>query len=338
MKFAGFKLASMRYRRGSFLGWVGAIAAVASVLIYLLPTLSRLGRQWDGLHHDFRWAPLAIAFALSVTLRPVNAFAWRILLAAAYGYRLPWGASLRIWLLGESCRWLPGGIWHYASRTGQAAALGVPAAVVTTSMALELLLLAIATMGLAMVAMLTYGTGLVGVKDMAWGHGLWIAAIGLGLVLAAIAGGMAMRYWFPQCCRAIRDRLAGLRQIRPRKLPTAACLGFYLLFAIVNGLAFYATVLAVRPQGDIPLLAAIAANAVAWLAGLLAVTSAGLGVREAALTAQLTVWLNLRDAVLIAVLWRIAADRRGTVLCRRRLYFAAYPARIGTLRRPPGQA
>jgi uncharacterized membrane protein YbhN (UPF0104 family) len=114
-----------------------------------------------------------------------------------------------------------------------------------------------------------------------------------------------MRYLFPQRCRALQDRLAGLRQIRPRKLPTAACLGFYLLFAIVNGLAFYATVLAVRPHGNIPLLAAISANAVAWLAGLLAVTSAGLGVREAALTAQLTVWLNLRDAVLIAVLWRL---------------------------------
>ncbi len=295
----------MRSRMGKFLGWLGVLAAMASVLVYVLPTLGRLVGQVGARFHDFRWPLLAAAFALSVGVRPINAFAWRTLLAAAYGYRLPWGKAIRIWLLGESCRWLPGGVWHYASRTGQATALGVPAAVAITSMALELLLLVIATLTLAVIAMLTYGTQSIAAEGLASKRTLWIAAIGLGVVLAAIGAGLVTRYFFPHRYRTLQDRLAALRQIRPRKLPTAACLVFYLFFAVLNGLAFYATVLAIRPHGDIPLLAAIAANAVAWVAGLLAVTSAGIGVREAALTMQLTVWLSLGDAILIAVLWRL---------------------------------
>jgi uncharacterized membrane protein YbhN (UPF0104 family) len=282
---------------------VAVVAAVASI-VACLPAVGRLSEQLGTRLHDFNWAALAVAFALSLVLRPVGALGWRMVLAAAYGYRLPWGTAVRTWLLAESCRWLPGGVWHYASRTGQTTALGVPAAVAVASIALDVLLAVIAALLLAVVAVLAYGTQQMGVESLGSARVWWIGSIALGAAVAAALAYLALRYLFPNRYLAIQNRLAALRQVRPRKLPTVACFPFYVIYAVFCGLAFYATVLAVRPQGGIPLPAAIAANAVAWVAGMLAVTSGGLGVREAALTLPLTVWMGLGDAVAIAVLWR----------------------------------
>ena len=100
------------------------------------------------------------------------------------------------------------------------------------------------------------------------------------------------------------DRLAPLRQVTPRTIPTIGCLAYLFVLGVVNGVAFYAVIRAACPEANVPLVGALAANAVAWLVGLLAVTSAGLVVREAALAFQLSLWMPLGDAIIVAVLWR----------------------------------
>jgi len=79
------------------------------------------------------------ATLLAIFYRAVNPIGWTLVLAGM-GYRTPTMGSIRVWLLAESRRWLPGGIWGYASRATQAGQLGVPVSVASASMLIELLI------------------------------------------------------------------------------------------------------------------------------------------------------------------------------------------------------
>jgi hypothetical protein len=126
-----------------------------------------------------------------------------------------------------------------------------------------------------------------------------------GIIVLGSVLFLMMRYWMPEKFAALRERFSALRKNPPRPLPTAFCLLFYTFFVFVNGIAFYFTMQAVCPQSNIPLYAAITVNAMAWMIGLIPVGApAGIGVREAILAMELSVWIRQSDAILIAVLWR----------------------------------
>ena len=70
-------------------------------------------------------APLS-AIVLAIVYRFVNALGWPLVLDAM-GRSVNRLDATRIWLRAESQRWLPGGVWGYASRAAQAERLSVPA-------------------------------------------------------------------------------------------------------------------------------------------------------------------------------------------------------------------
>jgi glycosyltransferase 2 family protein len=296
-------------RKGILLKWMLiTVIAVSFVSIagYLLPAMARDAGKLESRFADLRMTFLAIAFSLALISRPVNAIGWRLVLTA-FGCALHWGTAVRIWLMAEACRWLPGGIWHVGSRTVQTTFHGIPPVIGVASVALELVLTIIASLLLAAVGIIIYGSRILHIENfLSWrAISIGLAAM-LGFALLGIASYFVLRYLLPEKYESMRNRLTVLRQVHPRAWPTAGCLAFYVLFAALNGLAFYATVAAVAPKSGVPLFAAIVINALAWVVSLniFIMAPAGLGVREAMLTLQLSVWMKVGDAILIAVLWR----------------------------------
>ena len=81
---------------------------------------------------------------------------------------------------------------------------------------------------------------------------------------------------------------------------------FYIGLAGLGGLALLCVITAFNGDAEIPVLAVIGANSVAWLIGLLALFApGGIVVREGVLAAVLAVWIPLDVAISVAIVWRI---------------------------------
>lgn len=297
----------MMSRQRKLLRWILAAGVVTSAAAFLVPAgLKYLGESAER-GGEFLAAPLGLALVLALVHRSGCALGWSVVLAAL-GCRPPLVPAARIWLSSESCRWLPGGVWHVGSRAVQGTSRGIPAPVVVASMALELLLALAASLALAAAGLVVYGNRWGDMGDFVSGRALEVAVIA-GLAITVVAA-VAYRI-LPRKYRALRERLTALRLVRPRPRPLLVCIALYLLLTLVNGLAFYTVAVAVAPDAQVPMLAAVAANAVAWVGGMMAATSAGLGVREALLVLQLGPWLPIPEAVFVSVVWRgllIAAE------------------------------
>ncbi|MCE9553292.1 MAG: flippase-like domain-containing protein [Planctomycetes bacterium] len=282
-----------------------AVAIVASVAVFLLPAAMTLMEQLSGRFADFRWMSLGIAIGLALIYWPASAYGWNLVLGAL-GHALPTRTAIRIWVSTQTCRWLPGGVWHYSSRTLQAISQGVPSTVAVASMGLELLLTIAAWGVVGVMGMAWYGNRQFQVERIFSAGTIEVILSGVLLLILFGAAVWLSARWFPQKLLAMRERLVSLRAVRPRAIPTIMSFLVYIALAMLNGLTFYAVIDAVSPDHHVPLLAAISINALAWVVGLLAIMApGGLVVREAALALQLGLWMPPAEAVLIAVLWRL---------------------------------
>lgn len=251
------------------------------------------------------------ATCLAVAYRAINPYGWTLVLSGL-GYKTQTQQSIRIWLLAESRRWLPGGVWSYASRAVQAGKLGVPIAVASASMMVELVITMAAAVSVSVLGLLLYyqhfsvalhqliveKLGDTSLPLVAW-------AI-LAAIFIAVLGFVARRKLASKA-RGVVERFAGLQGVRLNRSKLLAALGYLCVMAILNGCINLMLLPLVDTASTIPALVMVAATATAWIAGLLAFFSpGGLLVREAALAALLLPWLSYEAGITLAVLSRIA--------------------------------
>ena len=121
-----------------------------AVIVSIGKALGHYGHSLAGRVEHVSWAWLGVAFAVSMVYRLLNAYQW-ILVLRALRQRVALGKGIRLWLVTETLRWLPGGMWGVVSRAVQAKDAGVPSLVASLSSALEVFLL-IAAGGVAAAA------------------------------------------------------------------------------------------------------------------------------------------------------------------------------------------
>ncbi|MFO0957694.1 MAG: lysylphosphatidylglycerol synthase domain-containing protein [Isosphaeraceae bacterium] len=277
-----------------------AVAAIAATM--MVRTLREAGAPFLTAASSIPAWALATAFGLALVYRVINATGWSLALRIL-GHPTDVVSTARLWLASEACRWLPGSVWAYGSRTLLATQRGLKAQAVGASLGLEL----ITTVAAWLVVMLIGGrcfwqrllpNGLEGLN--AW-------AI-LSLILALAAAAAAAFRLSPRLRRSIASKWGQLASLLrcsfdPRWL--AATFLFFVAMAVFNGLALFILVQAL-PDRDCPLSAVIAANAAAWLAGFFALFApGGLVVREACLAALLATWLGPELALALALAWRL---------------------------------
>jgi hypothetical protein len=282
--------------------------------------------------------PLLTSLGFCVVFRVVNAFGWS-LSVRALGQRIGGLAAIRIWLLSESCRWIPGSVWSFGSRAVLAVGHGVTPAIAGASVVLETLL---SVAGWFVVALSGWYVlpGLFDVVRITPGMILATGLLGL-LALIALPVGWT---WVKRDSRgrallaSFRGRAAMLARVRPNRFALMVALAYSTLMALLNGLVFVAMLVAMPGGGGCPIAAAVAANAVAWLAGFFAIFApAGLVVREGCLAALLTAWIPLPQAVVIALVWR-AVQVVSEICCATGLYVHAVLTAGAVAATEPAQA
>ena len=203
--------------------------------------------------------------------------------------------AAKVWFTANLARFLPGGVWQFASLALMASRYGVSTAAATATVLLEQIVLLIT--GLAVVAVFTPA-----VLHAAWWQGALVVAIILGTVILALPrpGGQLGR-WLERYVPSLKQVWSQLG---------ARHLLLFIVILIVPWL-MYGTAFRLLAIGLLGSVAGswgfyIAAFTGSYLAGVIAVFApAGLFVREAALIGVLTPVIGGGDAAILAVASRI---------------------------------
>lgn len=224
--------------------------------------------------------------------------AWRAIMLDL-GVSLDWSASVRGYMLPFIARYIPGMVWGYLSRTHWLATRhGTSARVANLGAVIEVV-------GLILSAAL--------VSALCGGLARVPAIAGIGLVAAAaISIGIAVSAQWVGRPGRLRDLAARvgvadwLSELTLRRV--AVALPWQVGLWLGYGAAIYCLIGAVAVWTSQALAIAIAAFALAWLAGFLAILlPSGLGLRELGLTYLLSGYAGLTqsEATAVSVLGRV---------------------------------
>jgi glycosyltransferase 2 family protein len=278
-----------------------ALAAAAWVLVRMAQP------NWGALRAvrvTIDWGTLALASIVWLASFLFLVWLWTKSLAW-WQSRLEWRPGLRMFVLTNLARYIPGAIWQFTGLALFAVEQGVsPFAVAGAVLLQQLVLLAT-----GLVLALAFAPALV--SPLAATLPLW-ATLALG------AAGMAALLWlFPIALPALQRRLeAALHRDLPLPRPPGASFARYLFGCVLGwvgyGVAFWLFGRALFDGAAPSTLVAAPAFIASYVAGIIAVFApSGLVVREAALVAALASHIGTERAFLLAVsarLWAIALE------------------------------
>lgn len=265
---------------------VGTALFLASLLFVGLSA----ARNWPAVYslHAPRPSWLIVSAALYAVSHASTGLAWPLALRQL-GEQISLADGLRIGLVAQAGKYLPGNVAHYFGRGVLARVAGVPLKTTGLSTAVELVsaLCAAIIVSLILIA--------IDPRSLAFVPNLSANAVVLGssIALAALAFGIWMRsrghgarlFTWPIACLVVSLLLSGLSFV-----------------ALLTGLGFDET----------PVTLVIAAVSLAWVGGFLVPGApAGFGVREAILVAVLSPQVGIGAAIGSALLHRLmtaAAD------------------------------
>lgn len=214
---------------------------------------------------NIEWGWLAGAIVLGVVAVIGSSLIWLVILRRL-GSPVRWPAAA-IYLQAQLGKYVPGGVWQYASRGAMARGYGMSVRVVARSLPIELA-----------------GTLSAGAAFAVLSLGWWGAIAVAAAVAAAVRAGM----YFDE--ERISLRIAA--QVIP----------LYAATWLLIGVSFWMTARAFLNVAPSDLALYTGAFAAAWIVGLLAIYApGGIGVREAILVAILGPHIGSADALVVAV-------------------------------------
>jgi glycosyltransferase 2 family protein len=277
--------------RGPVVRVLGGLLAAATATFVVLEVI----RRWDDLGEIIRDAELGWVIGSTVAFMVAEvlyAFAWPATLHRMDHGEVPSRVGAAAFLLAQTAKFVPGGIWPALGRIGTADRTGVPRREVTAGWTIE----TSATVSAAVL--------IAGVSGAA-SH-LVFDDVGAALrtleVVLAVVGAVAVAL----AGRRAAERVAQRPLFRDRRFVTVLVwhLVVWTLYGVAAGLLMLAF--------DGPFWPTIGAFAVSWLAGFVVIGApAGLGVREAVMTAALTPAAGQTTALAVAVgsraLWTLVS-------------------------------
>ncbi len=295
---AGWKLPAFPALPGGLRPWItlGSIGFVLAALLSHGQQMVRLRLDGQG------WLWLLLGVGVSLLSLVMNGLAWGVVLRWL-GLRPDWAAVVELHLATNLRKFLPGGIWHLASRVQRLRDEGSPLSAPTgTTLALVAVLLDPLLAAVAALALVPLG---------GWQNGLGLVCL---LPLAAL---------LPRCLNPLLGRLErrrardlGLEEELERELaavPPSQLRGYpwppllaELAFVLLRFGGFYCCIRAFDLPLSLEAPAWLAGFALAWTAGLVVPGApGGLGVFEAVLLMRLGGGLPEAPLLAVALSYRL---------------------------------
>ncbi|MEM7480138.1 MAG: lysylphosphatidylglycerol synthase domain-containing protein [Acidobacteriota bacterium] len=287
--------------------WLRALGALLTVagLAWVMWVLVREGAAMARLLESprlFITLALAAVFYAVATLLAASAWWW---LLAIYGERPAWRVGYSLWARTQIAKYLPGNVFHYVGRQALGRRLGLRHATLAAAAFLELMtmLVAAALLGAAALASSSTAQG-------TWGALLLAAGLGaFGLVAFRVGDSVVQKLSGPKNGTQDVAEQGELREISRRHWVTLLVppMGLHAVFlAATSGLVWLLS-WALRPEAvaSFSVWQVMGLYALAWAAGTVSLGApAGLGVREAVLTLQLSPLLGPGPAAAVALALR----------------------------------
>ena len=260
-----------------------------------------------GLELHLGW--LAVALASALLYVSLGGVAWSVLLRALLrsdGLSAPpLHQSVVLFVVGNLGRYAPGTIWFLATRAYLAGRIGLPAAPVAASLAIELALIVLA-------GALVTAIGLLVLPPLAVLRPL---AIPVGILPLLVVAN-------PGLFRATQRLVSRSQPESPRVVAVRSRLRLLLIYTgvwVVGAVTLWLVIRSVGPVEIDAFPAVLGAWGVGFLAGFaVPFLPSGIGVREGVLTVLLASVVGLDTAVASAVLFRVvltAAEVGCLALC-----------------------
>ena len=281
--------------------WLSALVTLF-VLVTIGRTCSQLLSECESLPR-FGSPWLLAAMLLAIAYRVTNAYGWALVLRSI-GYQVDGKTATRIWLRAESRRWLPGGIWGYASRAVQAKELGVSPATASASMLLELILTLLAALVVTISVTFIYRQELWNACN-SLNQPAWLVGFGVVVVIAVMVGIICCRKIITKNLNDLLIRFQALKSLSICARSMAIAFAFYVGMSLFNGLVTLALLYSIPTQALSPAVI-VAATSWAWIVGFFAVFApGGLIVREGVFAACLSPWVPYSTGFTLAILCRL---------------------------------
>lgn len=283
-------------------GMPRVLLRTAQVVLTLTATVFIAGRMgvtldelkavsWGAWKPD--WLLLTAASLILLLSYGISAALWGRLVRDLGGPELPVFRSIRLFMVANLGRYIPGKVWQIASLAYLARGEGVPVGVATAA--------AVVGQGIALLAATVIGLGTLFGGTVDWGQGGEF-----GLIAVVI---LALLLVIPASFRRI---VGGAFRLLKKEAPTRYLgrstfglrwLAFYTVNWALYAAAFWLLFLAFA--GFEPFLRVGPAFAAAYVAGYFAIFApAGVGVREGFLLVFLTPVVGLEGATVIAIVQR----------------------------------
>lgn len=274
-----------------------ALGAVALALAPHGPELLAAGRRLPPGH-------LLASLTVGLGYRPLNAGGWAWVLDAL-GAPLPFFTAVRIWLVSESLRWLPGSIWGFCSRVDSAREAGVTALAAGLSLPVELGVTVASWTALAAAGLVPSGLA----QRLLSAHPN--VAAGIGAVCTAGLLGAALVLWRLRRSTTVMSALTNLKAVALLRPNAILLLKTGLLYGVLNtvhGIGLWILLAGLGYQDRVDLPTAIGANAAGWLAGFFAIgIPGGIGVREGCTALVLSSLIPWQEATFAALIYRLVS-------------------------------
>ena len=274
-------------------------AAIGLVVLgFIVATAWDLALRWQPGTLSLSPLPIIASLGALVAASFVQALGWRALLERMAQHPVPIRPVLSVYMAGQLARYTPGKVALPLVRIAGAGRMGVPGALVASSVGIEVISWITVGTTLGATALLLSGGPMGGVSERL-GPWSWIA-IALGLGFVAALSSLDRRRLPAVVLRWIRAE--GMGPLLPWRLPLLQAISWagWLLHG-------YWLVLGVGAAAPLALSSA-GLFVLAPVAGFLAlVAPGGLGVREAMLSLSLAPALGAPAALAAAVLSRIAS-------------------------------
>lgn len=264
-------------------------------------------QNW-GVVRSFPWRlnlyDLFLMVIILVFVYPIDAFSWHRLIRAL-GQNVDYLTNLKIWMVSNSARFIPGIIWQYAGRLYFAQRYGVPKVVGMTAIVLE----SVFVVGLGtIVVVITFILGELPVLDYIKKLVMPFIALYIVLVVAILVALSSKRFInkFALFIRIITGKK--IKLTRPRllfySLPVLF-ISFLFQFVTPGSVLFFLARNAIDLSiGIYPIF--IGMYALAWLLGYITVFApSGLGVQEVTLAGLLSLYMPFAIAGIVAIAFRV---------------------------------
>lgn len=234
----------------------------------------------------------------------LNASVWGVVLRLV-GVRVSRWRAARLWIECESMRWLPGGIWGYASRVVEARKVGASKGPAALSLAVELVITVAAWGTLGLVGTLLSpqlrAAGLVYLERFQIPPTGFLIVVALGVLTVAGVIGFDLGGLRTRLLGGSRELLRGLMQWRV----TLRVFLEYLVLSLFYGVGFLMCLQAIGVTPLPSLLDAAGSYGLAWIVGFLAFGApGGMGVREGVLYLVFEPLGIGAEVATAAILWR----------------------------------